>query len=453
MWKIELSEDTGTKYEQIASAIEQDIASGQLKPGDRLPPQRKLAKQLSVTIGTIGRAYALAERRGLTRSEVGRGCFVVPAPRSQATESDRDLVIDLGMNLPPDLHSNQLFENTLHEFARRRNLDELFGALPVDAFPHQREAAAKWLGRRIDCTADDVLICTGTQNALISSLSTLTRPGDSILVESLTFPGILKAVKLLNLVPIPVPMDADGILPDEIESRCGLAKALYLNPTNHNPTTSTLSMTRRKAIARIANKRGLWVIEDDTYGHLMPESPPTVSSLAPERSILISSLSKTMMVGLRLALLRAPQTIRSQVVSQFNATSFFPSSISVEIASKWIEDGTADTMLDLRLQAASRRQEIAADVLNSEFISGRPELNHVWLNLPESWTATSLCRAASENGVIVLPASVFTPGRTSELNSIRIALGAARTDAELRVGLEKISRLLDGDTSLPMTRF
>ena len=157
IWVPALMKEDGSKYEQIARAIERDIADDKLKPGDRLPPQRKLAKQLEVTIGTIGRAYALAERRGLTKSEVGRGCFISPSSRSVVDEKNSRLIIDLGVNFPPDVNDDRLFQETLNELACRRNLDQLFGALPVDGLLHQRIAAAQWLEPRIDCTEKDVI--------------------------------------------------------------------------------------------------------------------------------------------------------------------------------------------------------------------------------------------------------------------------------------------------------
>ena len=145
-------------------------------------------------------------------------------------------------------------------------------------------------------------------------------------------------MRLLRLKPIPIPMDAKGILPDQIVGR--LAKVMYLNPTNQNPTSTTLSMARRKAVAKVMAKHGIRLLEDDTYGQLCPDSPPTISSLIPDQSILMTSLSKSMTVGLRLAFLRAPKTMRDQIVSHLQATSFFPSSISLEIACKWITEGT-----------------------------------------------------------------------------------------------------------------
>ena len=451
IWAPTLQTTDGTKYEQIASAIQRDIAAGKLSPGDRLPPQRKLAQFLGVTIGTVGRAYALAERRGLTKSEVGRGCFVTTGHALEGDGVHAPLMIDLGINFPPAIEDDRVFEHTLLELSQSKNRARLFGPVPVDAFPHHREAAAQWLRPRIECNEKDVLICAGTQSALIASLSALTRPGDGVFVESQTFPGILSALRLLDRTPIPIPMDAEGVIPSAIDVSRG--KVVFLNPTNQNPTSTCLSLARRMAIADLVEKHELWLVEDDTYGHLCPDVSVSISSLIRERSVLITSISKSMTVGLRLAFIRVPNTIRESVLSQLHATTFFPSTIAVEIVSKWINDGTAKHFVDARSATAKRRREIALTNLPASMLPTPPMLNHVWLELPDSWTPTTFCRAAEENGVMVLPSRVFSPTPECETNCVRVAIGAARTDEELLVGLQKLSRLLDCDSVETSARF
>lgn len=451
MWTPELNSNEGTKYEQIAAAIASDIAKGRLKPGERLPPQRKLASVLGVTIGTVGRAYALAERKGLTRSQVGSGCYVTQH-REPSSQSDAvKLTIDLSSNFPPDVRTDQIFSKTLVELSNQKNLSRLFAAIPVDAYRHQREAAANWLSSRIECDQDAVLICAGTQSASIASLSALTKPGDSVLVESHTFPGILSALELLRLKPIPIPMDASGILPSEIDVRN--ANVIFLNPTNQNPTASSLNLSRRRKVIALIKKHNLWLLEDDTYGKLIQDAPPTISSLVPDRSILITSLSKSMSVGLRLAFLVAPKPIREQVLAKLEATSFFPTTLSVEIATNWIVQGIANELVASRRKIAERRIRLASEILPNNLIAGKPLLNHLWLHLPESWTAKSFCRAAYENGVILSPASIFAANSQVKTNTIRIALGAARNDEELTVALRKLSRLLSDKLASSNARF
>ncbi len=454
MWIPNLAQSTGvSKYEAIADAIAADIANGKLQPGQRLPTQRGLAAELKVTIGTVGRAYALAEQKGLVQLEVGRGSFV----RRDDVETDFHAgrrTIDLGLNLPPTLESSKRLAKTIAQMSHHKSISELFNAMPVELLKRHRETAARWLSQRIECHEKNVLFCSGTQNALITLLGMMTQSGDTVLVESTTFPGIMAAAKFLDLNLEALPMDKKGLIPSELDNklRSGIGQVLYTVPTNHNPTSITMPQSRRNAIAKIMKRHQVPVIEDDVYGLLVDDAPPPLAALLPERGFLVSSLSKSIAVGLRLALIRYPVEYGSLLVEGLRATSFFPPPMAVEIACKWIDDGTAAFFVQQRKSTSSRRQKIAREILGESAILGDPAGNHVWLELPDGWTAPALQRAARENGVIVYPGSSFC-NSTQAPNAIRISLGAARNDHELKIGLSVIARLLDRESIQPTASY
>ena len=450
IWAPKLPESAKSKYEAIATAIGDDIAVGILKPGQRLPTQRELSKQLSVTIGTVGRAYALAEQRGLVSLEVGRGSFVRSIEsrsfESRSNETGRvGNVIDLGLNLPPVSEHPELLAKSLILVSSSRKAGTLFGNAPVEAFEHHRIAAAKWMSDRISCSHEDILICSGTQNALVSSLACVTEPGDSVMVEELTFPGVIAAAKLLRLRLVPLKLDGHGIIPADLERASKHSRVLYCIPTNQNPTTTTMPKSRRKEIAKTSAKRGLTIIEDDVYGKLIENAPLPIATHAADQTILISSLAKTLSVGLRLAFVVVPPGLRGSMLSNMRAINFFPSPLLCEVATNWISGTIAIQLLTELQSMARRRQEIAREVVSLELIYGNPQGNHLWLNLPSVWTAETFVRAARENGVNLYSANAFSPGQTKH-NSVRIALGAARNESELRVGLGVIERLITGET-------
>jgi DNA-binding transcriptional MocR family regulator len=453
IWTPELSTDIKHKYEAIAAAIGEGIANGTLRPGQKLPTQRELSKRLSVTIGTVGRAYAVAEQRGLISLEVGRGSFVRAFDSARHEMGDGQNIVDLGLNLPPVTEHRELLARTLAQIANSRDVVSLFGNAPVESFEQHRIAAAKWLHDRIDCSPGEVLICSGTQNALIASLATLCRPRDRVLVEELTFPGMLAAAKLLHLELVPVPMDEQGLIPSELERAARKAGVLYCIPTNQNPTTITMPPDRRQKIAGIAADRNLYVIEDDVYGKLLENAPAPIATLAPERTFLISSLAKTLSVGLRLAFVRVPDDFREPMKIKMRASNFFPAPLLSEIAAKWIHDGIASTLLTEQRQAARQRQQIAREFFNRQFIPGDPAGHHLWLKLPDAWSAETLERAAKENGINVYSAASFTVNNMSTPNAIRIALGAARNESELRSALGVIARLLKERTEPGLVRY
>ena len=441
IWTPKLPDGNQNKYEAIANALGEDIASGNLKPGEKLPTQRDLAKRLAVTIGTVGRAYALAEKRGWISPEVGRGSFVRIFQLSADGNGDSS-VIDLGLNLPPATRHPDLYAQTLSQISRSTSIRTLFGSSPVESFLRHRCAAAKWLSDRIPCSSDDVLICSGTQNALVATLATVTRPGDSVLVEELTFPGMIAAAKLLHLKLVPVAMDNEGIVPAELARAAKKAGVLYCVPTNQNPTTATMSLNRRQEIVRVSAQKKLLVIEDDVYGKLVENAPAPIASLLPDQSILICSLAKTMSVGLRIAFVRVPVTHRELMITNLRASNFFPPPLMSEIATNWIDDGTANRLLLELRETARRRQQIAREVFGQLIAGSEPVGNHIWINLPKNWTAEMLARAASENGVSLYTADTFAVDESRKHNAVRLALGSARDEAELRGGLNVVARLL-----------
>ena len=393
------------------------------------------------------------KKRGLVSLEVGRGSFVRSFESRSNEFGNRRDVIDLGLNLPPVTQHSDLLARTLAQISNSRDIVTLFGNAPVESFEQHRNAAAKWLSDRVPCSSEDTLICSGTQNALVAALSTLTKTNDSVLVEELTFPGMIVAAKLLGLNLIPVKMDDSGIIPSDLERAAKKSKVLYCIPTNQNPTTTTMPKTRRYEIAKIAKKRNLYVVEDDVYGKLIEDSPQPIAAFAPERTILVSSLAKTLSVGLRLAFVRVPTDLREAMMSNMRATNFFPSPLLSEIASRWISDETANCLLQDQRETAQLRQQIAKDILPTKLIQGKSAGNHLWLNLPNAWSADTLERAARENGVNLYSAELFVPSGFPIPNSIRIALGAARNESELRIGLNVIARLLMDPVVHPSARY
>src|SRR5262249_52389523 len=132
----------------------------------------------------------------------------------------------------------------------------------------ERDVGARWLRARVpNANTERLVIYPGNQTILFNALLSLTSPGDVVLTEALTFPGVKAAAEKLQVRLVGIPMDEEGILPDAFKVGCKehKPKAVYLNPTLHNPTTATLGSERRKLIAEIIRKNGLFLIEDDAY--------------------------------------------------------------------------------------------------------------------------------------------------------------------------------------------
>ena len=323
IWIPDLTSHRGPRYLAIADALASDIRGSRLSPGDRLPTHRELAYQLGVTVGTVTRAYGEAERRGLIGGEVGRGTFVrsdiavrasirsnAPVTSTIAAATAQPNVIDFSINTPTDLDAGGEYEGmmraTLRELSDSASAGALLNYQSNGGNRTHREAGARLLaqfGVRVD--PDRVLITAGAQHAIMVALGALTEPGDTVLTESLTWPGLRRLGDFLRFRVQGLPMDKDGILPDAFEAACRgrNIKALYCVTNLQNPTSIVVPELRRRELAEVARRYGVKIVEDDVYGFLVPNAPQPMVNFAPELGVFCSSVSKSMAPGLRVGYL------------------------------------------------------------------------------------------------------------------------------------------------------
>jgi DNA-binding transcriptional MocR family regulator len=455
-WSPNLSQSTGPRYVAIADTLARDIAQGQLKAGDRLPTHRELAWKLGVTVGTVTRAYAEAERRGLIAGEVGRGTFirdravdVVPS-----TPSAPDGFIDLARNFPPGWRDNREIADLLSDLSRSNDLSPLLGYAPNLGLASHREAGAQWLSRSgIPVAPSQVAVTNGAQHAMVVSLSALTRPGDVVLSEQLTFYGLKSLGTHLSLRLHGVELDDYGIVPAALDAACRqmAPKAIYCMPTLQNPTTAMMPEARRKEIAMICLRHGVTIVEDDIYGFLVEDAPPPLSSFAPDHSILLTSLSKCVAPGMRLGYLRANETLVERIGAALRATTWMATPLIGEIAARLIRSGRAAKMAVQMREEAKARQVIARRILGNAEYDAHEASFHVWLKLPEPWRREEFAQQVRRRGVGVAPADAFAIGRAQVPHAVRIGLSAARDRTQLERALGIIVEVLrDTPNSMPL---
>jgi len=449
IWTPDLSGSPGSKYLAIARAIARDVKSGRLAPGSRLPTHRDLARRLGVTVGTVSRGYAEAHRRGLVSGEVGRGTFVRGAsPAPSARTSDRAL--DLSVNAPPPGADEDSVRTALATLRGRAGLGAIVGyAPPIGAEPHRR-AGARWL-RRLGLEADpeEIVVTAGAQHGTLLALSVLAEPGDLLLAEGLTYPGLKPLAHLLRLRLEGIPLDREGLRPDALEEACKRRppRVLYCAPTLHNPTSSTMSEARRREVASIADRYGVAVLEVDLYGFLLDDPPAPIASFAAE-AYLVTSLSKCAAPGLRVGYLRAPRARIEALAGASMATTMTASPLTAEIASLLLEKRTVEALVRRRRSEARDRQKLARRVLRGHLPpDSRPECFHLWLPLPESWRTAEFVAEAGERGVAVAPSEIFAVGRAAAPHAVRLGLGAAPDLDRLESGLTVLADLLSRSPS------
>ena len=452
-------------YLALADAIERDRADGVLAVGEKLPPHRNLAFALGLTVGTVTRGYAEATRRGLVRGEVGRGTFVEADGAQELRDAmfvRRAAVSDGLLNLTitrPAL--DVLLDDLSASLARlgHSDLATLADYGGAEGQPRHREAIAGWLGSRgAPVDADRIIISSGAQNALALAAAGLFRPGDVVAVDPLTYPGFKTAAGLFGLNLTAVECDADGMTPDGLAAAARMgARAVYLMPNVHNPTTVTMPLARREALAAAARADDLLILEDDVYGFLVPEPLPAFAALAPERTALIGSVSKFMAPALRIGWIAPPADRAAEVASALRALAWMASPLLAEIVAAPGEllgrarerDGArplvlgdlADDLADRQRDAARRRMAVVRRTLG-RWLHEAPEIAmHAWLPLPEPWRADAFVAEAEARRIAVTGAGAFAVGRGRAPHAIRFGLGAAPLD-RLEEGLATLAGLL-----------
>jgi DNA-binding transcriptional MocR family regulator len=278
---------------------------------------------------------------------------------------------------------------------------------------------------------------------LFNLLIAVTSPGDVVLTESLTYPGIKAAAAYTGVRLVGVPIDGDGIIPDALKSACRrhAPKAVYLIPTIHNPTTATMPLSRREEIAEILRSKKVLLFEDDAYGMLAPSAVP-LASLVPERTYFAASLSKCIAPGLRTSFVLTPDHGSAGVFANaLRATVQMPTFLTIALATRWLQDGSADAVIGAVRNEAAARQKLAANVLGQHAYSCHPNGHHIWVPLPRSWSRTEFVSHLHRQGLAIVTADAFGIEETQH-HAIRVSLGAASSGAELVMALEILATAL-----------
>ncbi len=455
-WMPEISNRRGPKYLRIADAIDDAIKSGDLPADTKLPPMRNLAYDLGVTLGTVSRAYQEAERRGLVGGEVGRGTYVKgdgrypqpQSPRAFAFGGIRDNGINFSMAVPPLGDGGAYISKTLREISD----DPVACADAMDYQAHSglarhRQTGVDWVARMgVETDIDRVTLTNGTQHGLLVAMMAITRPGDTVLVEQLTYPGIIHIGAQLGLKLVPVSMDDEGMLPDALETAIqeNRPKTVYLMPTVQNPTTGIMSHDRRALIAALLEKYQLLAIEDDVWGFLPLERPAALQTYAPDRVVYVTGLSKAVSPGLRIGYIVSPAGANDAIRATARMSSWMVPPLMNEVAMRWFADGSADDMIRWQRAEAEARMTIAADALRGFDIRGHEHSYQIWLELPDPWRASTFRQRAEEKGVYFLSGEAFTVGRQPAPHAIRICVGSCRTRDEIKDGVKILTDILAG---------
>ncbi|MEU2726579.1 PLP-dependent aminotransferase family protein [Streptomyces griseoviridis] len=314
--------------------------------------------------------------------------------------------------------------------------------------PVLREAlAARTRARGLPTAADDILVTTGSQQALSLLATALLEPGDTVLVEEPCYLAALQAFGFAGARIVAVPGDADGVDPRALEELVvrERPKLFYTVPTFQNPTGRTLPAARRAAVADVAARRGVWIVEDDPYGELRFEGErmPWIASFpgAADRTVLLGSFSKVMAPGLRLGWLRAPEGLRRACAVAKQAADLHTPTVNQLAAARYLADRDLDAHV-ARVAAAYRERRDAMlaglpDALPEGSVWERPAGGmFLWAALPAGYDTTALLPRVVGHDVAYVPGAPFYAG-APDRSTLRLCF-VTQTPREIGEGLRRL---------------
>ncbi|MER5706239.1 PLP-dependent aminotransferase family protein [Streptomyces sp. NPDC042898] len=316
--------------------------------------------------------------------------------------------------------------------------------------PELRTAIAGRLAARgLPTDPDDLLITTGSQQALTLLTTALVEPGGVVLVEDPCYLAALQTFAFAGARVVPVPTDDQGVIPAALEEIAAREKPtlLYLVPTFQNPTGRTLPAERRAAVAGAAARHGFWIVEDDPYGELRydGERVPWIAAdpVAADRTVLLGSFSKVMAPGLRLGFLRAPAGLRRACVITKQAADLHTSSIDQAAAARYLRDSDLDAHVAGMRAAYQERRDAMLEGLPAALPEGsrwnRPDGGmFIWVTLPEGHDATALLKTAVGHEVAYVPGAPFFCGEPDPA-AMRLSF-TTHSAEEIREGLRRLAK-------------
>ncbi|MFI0481242.1 PLP-dependent aminotransferase family protein [Actinomadura sp. 9N215] len=415
-------------YRRVADEMAADIASGRLRPGDRLPPQRAFARERGIAASTAGRVYRELGRRGLVVGEVGRGTFVRAAgrPAVPALAEPADARVDLELSYPAVPEQTALLAAGMERLLRPDVLGTALAPTGVAGTAAAREAAAALLGApgwRPDPAG--ILFAGNGRQAIAGAVAALVPPGGRLAVEALTYPVIKGIAARLGVTLVAIACDEHGLVPEALADahRAAPLGALYVQPTLHNPYGTTMPWVRRAELAGTLERLGLYAIEDRVWAFLLEDGPAPLASLATRRTILVDSLSKRLAPGLSVGIAVPPAALAGRVAAALRSGAWAPTGFALAAASGWIADGAVASVTRAKRADAATRRRIAADRLPAAAEPG-PASYFCWWELPSPWRADTFTAAAARRGIAVTPAAAFAAGTAAAPRAVRVGLAS-----------------------------
>lgn len=469
-----------TRYQHLATLLEQRIEQGLYRSGERLPSVRALSSEHGVSISTVQQAYHVLETRQLIMPQPRSGYFVAPRkatlpmpeltrPAQRPVEITQwESVLELFNSCPdnrtfnfgggsPDIHQSSVkpLWKAMSRFCQRQdervlNYGDMYGVHEL-----REQIARLALDSGCQLTKDEIVITTGCQEALFVAVRAICAPGDIVAVESPTFPGTLQLLRGLGIKVIEIPTCAiTGISLDAL--RLALeqwpVKALLLVPTCNNPLGFCMPDEYKQALVTLAQQFELAIIEDDAYGELAYDypRPRTVKSFDDDgRVLLCSSFSKTIAPGLRVGWIAPGRYLERVLHMKYISTGYTVSHTQLAVAEFIAQGHYQPHLRRMRAQYKANLGVFTCHV-REYFPDGicvsRPQGGFLmWIELPEYFDSLRLNRAVKLAGIQIAAGSLFSAaGKYRNCIRLNYALPFTQeTQQGLRIVGDAVEKLLD----------
>ena len=483
---VTIERTSGTPlYQQICHGLREAILSGELAEGTRLPTERAFAQTLGVNRTTVMNAYNELASEGLIERHVGRGTIVrrsyVPEPGETfdgdvpswlfglaegedallgpdarvlseiASMGERKEIISLAAGtpaldmLPAPMLATVFADGLLNE------RQSALGYCPVEGLQSLRRGiAARMRQRGVAISLQNVLILSGSTQGIGLISRFLLNPGDEVVVEVPTYLGAIQTFRALGARIIGVPMDNEGIRVDLLESILARrhVRFIYTLPTFHNPTGITMSYERRKRLLLLAKRYQIPILEDDAYGELFfegKEPQPLKAMDRYEQVLYLSTYSKVLAPGLRVAWLVAPPTMIERLSLHKQVFDLNTNALGQWAVSEMLQRGMVDTHLRTLQQRYQQKRDCMLQAIADYWPDGvrvnHPDGGfHLWCRLPADMRARTLLReAAAEQVAFVIGEPFHVDGGGHQ--HIRLSFASPEED-HIEEGIRRIGNAM-----------
>lgn len=436
------------KYKALVWLVEQAILSGELPDQQKLPAQRWLADQLEVTHGTVTRAYDLLEKKGLVIAKLGAGTYVnSPSSASNHGSSSQSLndlktkEYDFASSMQPMLGQQNLVKNALNELAQDvAAIEEVMTYAPQGVQKHKQVFKSWLVSKQIEIDPNDLVFTQGAQQGIYTCLQILTKQNDYVMHETLAYPGFFRAVDACDVKPLALPLTSEGVDLDVLESHCQQykPKALYITPNLQNPTNTQYAQAQLERIVSLSREYDFYIIEDDV-NYCLPEMWRTpLQQQAPDRVFYLSSLSKYVAGGLRVAYAIVPKDWQLAFNAHIHSQCWMVSTLNFELAARFLQSDGFVHNQELLAHEIRYRQDAFKSFAEKHDIQIKNGGLNVWLTLPNTTNMNQFSGFLASKNIKVRTADLFTHPSSSftDMNGLRISLGGFNSRADFNEGLK-----------------